>query len=115
MVITNDEENADRIKILALQGMTQDAWKRFGDSGYQHYKVIEAGFKYNMTDIQAALGIHQLARVEQNWLRRQQIWKTYSARLKHLPLDLPAPPRSETPSGFVAVSGERSPNCFIIA
>ncbi len=91
MVITNDEEKADRIKILALQGMTKDAWKRFGDSGYQHYKVIEAGFKYNMTDIQAALGIHQLARVEQNWLRRQQIWKTYSARLKHLPLGLPAP------------------------
>ena len=91
MIITKKQEYADRLKILALHGMTKDAWKRFGDSGYQHYEVVEAGFKYNMPDIQAALGIHQLARVERNWLRRREIWEMYTTRLKHLPLSLPAP------------------------
>ncbi len=90
MITTKTEAHADRLKMLALHGMSKDAWKRFGDSGYQHYQVLEAGFKYNMTDMQAALGIHQLARVEKNWLRRKQIWETYSARLKRLPLGLPA-------------------------
>jgi dTDP-4-amino-4,6-dideoxygalactose transaminase len=73
-----------------LHGMSKDAWKRFGDSGYKHYEVVEAGFKYNMTDIQAAMGIHQLARVEVNWIRRQEIWAMYAQRLKHLPVGLPA-------------------------
>jgi len=91
MIITREEQCADRLKILALHGMTKDAWKRFGDAGYKHYQVVEAGFKYNMTDIQAALGIHQLARVEKNWLRRKEIWEIYSERLKGVPVGLPAP------------------------
>lgn len=91
MVLVKQESHADRLKILALHGMTKDAWKRFGDSGYKHYQVVEAGFKYNMTDIQAALGIHQLARVEKNWRRRKEIWERYAARLNHLPVGLPAP------------------------
>lgn len=89
MVLTKQESFADRLKILALHGMTKDAWKRFGDAGYKHYQVVEAGFKYNMTDIQAALGIHQLARVEKNWLRRKEIWDRYSTRLQHVPVGLP--------------------------
>jgi dTDP-4-amino-4,6-dideoxygalactose transaminase len=93
MIITKQEHYANRLKILALHGMTKDAWKRFGDEGYHHYQVVEPGFKYNMTDIQAALGIHQLARVEKNWLKREAIWKTYSNHLKHLPLGLPAAAR----------------------
>ena len=52
--------------VLALHGLSADAWRRFSDEGYQHYEVVEPGFKYNMTDLQAALGIHQLARVEEN-------------------------------------------------
>lgn len=89
MVITRDESHAKRIKVLALHGMTQDAWKRFGDSGYEHYEVVEAGFKYNMTDIQAALGIHQLQRVEENWKKRRTLWKAYEERLEALPVGLP--------------------------
>ena len=57
--------------------MSKDAWKRFGDEGFKHYEVVTAGFKYNMMDLQAALGIHQLRRVEENWLRRQEIWGRY--------------------------------------
>jgi dTDP-4-amino-4,6-dideoxygalactose transaminase len=55
-----------------------------------------AAFKYNMTDIQAALGIHQLARIEQNWLRRRAIWERYDESLADLPLGLPAAAAPET-------------------
>ncbi|MEI6300065.1 MAG: DegT/DnrJ/EryC1/StrS family aminotransferase [Betaproteobacteria bacterium] len=91
MILAREERHADRLNILGLHGMSKDAWKRFGDAGYKHYQVVDAGFKYNMTDIQAAMGIHQLARVEKNWIRRKKIWETYTDRLKHLPLGLPAP------------------------
>src|SRR5690606_30987268 len=64
-------------------------WHRFGDKGYKHYQVVECGFKYNMTDIQAALGIHQLERVERNWLRRKEVWEMYRDALSDLPLLLP--------------------------
>ena len=60
MVLTRREEDAGRIKILALHGMSKDAWKRFSDEGYKHYQVVECGYKYNMMDLQAAIGIHQL-------------------------------------------------------
>jgi len=62
MVLARDERDASRIKTLALHGMTKDAWKRFGDDGYKHYQVVECGFKYNMMDLQAGIGIHQLKR-----------------------------------------------------
>ncbi len=96
MVLARDEERADRIKMLALHGMTRDAWKRFGDEGYRHYEVVECGFKYNMMDLQAALGIHQLARLEANWKRRKAIWDCYGAALAELPLRLPAEPAPDT-------------------
>ena len=50
-----------------------DAWRRFSDEGYRHYQVVFPGFKYNMMDLQAAIGVHQLSRVETNWLRRREI------------------------------------------
>jgi dTDP-4-amino-4,6-dideoxygalactose transaminase len=90
MVLAGREEDIARIKILALHGMTKDAWKRFSDEGYRHYQVVEAGFKYNMTDLQAAIGIHQMARVEQNWHRRRQIWSVYNKAFMDLPVGLPA-------------------------
>jgi dTDP-4-amino-4,6-dideoxygalactose transaminase len=100
MVITDDENRANRIKRLALHGMSQDAWKRFSDEGYQHYLVEEAGFKYNMMDIQAAIGIHQLNRIDQNWLRRQQIWNIYNEELKSLPINLPPPLEVDTKHAY---------------
>ncbi|MDI6448221.1 DegT/DnrJ/EryC1/StrS family aminotransferase [Anaerobaca lacustris] len=91
MVVTNDERGAARIKMLALHGMTHDAWRRFGDKGYKHYHVVECGFKYNMMDLQAAIGIHQLRRVEPYALRRRAIWDRYTEAFSDLPLTLPAP------------------------
>ncbi|MBI2610934.1 DegT/DnrJ/EryC1/StrS family aminotransferase [Candidatus Kaiserbacteria bacterium] len=91
MVVTNNEAYAERIRILSLHGMSADAWKRYGSEGYKHYDVVEAGYKYNMTDIQASLGIHQLARIEKSWQRRAAIWQQYNDELQGLPLILPAP------------------------
>ncbi len=91
MVITNSKRYADKIKILALHGMSKDAWSRFSDKGYKHYKVVYAGFKYNMMDIQAALGIHQLSRIEKNWERRREIWNIYNKAFMGLPVSIPAP------------------------
>ncbi|MBI4093734.1 DegT/DnrJ/EryC1/StrS family aminotransferase [Candidatus Kaiserbacteria bacterium] len=91
MVVTNNEEYAKHIRILALHGMNKFAWNRYGNEGYKHYEFVEAGYKYNMSDIQASLGIHQLARIEKNWKRREEIWKKYDEALKDLPIILPAP------------------------
>src|SRR3989344_1742469 len=89
MVLTNNKEFADKIKILALHGMSKDAWKRFSDDGYKHYEVVYPGFKYNMMDIQASIGIHQLKRLEKYHKKRKQIWDFYNKELSGLPIDLP--------------------------
>ena len=96
MVLAKSEADIERIKVLALHGMTKDAWHRFGDEGYKHYQVVEAGFKYNMMDLQAAIGIHQLRRIEASWRRREAIWNRYQESLAHLPIVLPADPEAET-------------------
>ncbi len=73
MVLASDDGGHRRAsRCWRLHGMSKDAWKRFGDEGYKHYQVVECGFKYNMMDLQAAIGIHQLARVEANWRRRER-------------------------------------------
>jgi len=92
MVLAKSEEDAVRIKSLALHGLTHDAWRRFGDGGYKHYFVTSAGFKYNMMDLQAAIGLHQFRRVEANHAKRQAIWNKYMAALAGLPIELPPPP-----------------------
>lgn len=96
MVISSDKDRIERIEVLGLHGMTRHAWQRFSDAGFKHYFVEECGFKYNMTDIQAAIGIHQLARVEESWLRRQEIWQKYNEAFANLPLQLPADIEPET-------------------
>lgn len=96
MVITKSEEDAARIKMLGLHGMSKDAWKRFGDEGYKHYQVVECGYKYNMMDLQAAIGIHQLQRTETNWQRRQEIWQRYNDAFTDLPITLPTQAEPDT-------------------
>lgn len=96
MVTAADEALIKRIKIMGLHGMTADAWARFSDAGYKHYFVVDHGFKYNMMDMQAAMGVHQLARVEANWQRRCEVWDTYMRELADTPLGLPAQPAPDT-------------------
>jgi dTDP-4-amino-4,6-dideoxygalactose transaminase len=113
MVLTQNEAQAARIKMLALHGMSKDAWKRFSDEGYKHYSVVELGYKYNMMDIQAAVGIHQLPRVER-WLeRRAEIWARYDRAFADLPAELPAPSEANTRHGLhlytLLIDEERAP------
>jgi dTDP-4-amino-4,6-dideoxygalactose transaminase len=100
MILARHQEDADRLKILGLHGMSKDAWKRFSDSGYKHYQVVEVGFKYNMMDLQAAIGIHQLQRVAPYWQRREQIWQRYNEAFADLPITVPADPEPETIHGY---------------
>ena len=96
LILAKKPEHAARLKVLALHGMSSDAWNRFGDSGYKHYLVTEAGFKYNMRDLQASLGLRQLDKVEPYWRRRGEIWARYMEELADLPLTLPAPVEENT-------------------
>jgi len=90
MVTTNNEEWAKKVKVLGLHGLSKDAWKRFADEGYKHYQVVSPGFKYNMMDIQASLGIHQLDRLEKNFEKRKQIWNIYNKAFEGLPVVIPS-------------------------
>ncbi|MDQ6775904.1 MAG: DegT/DnrJ/EryC1/StrS family aminotransferase [Actinomycetota bacterium] len=93
---TEDPEIAARVERLALHGLSLGAWARFSDQGFRHYEVVEPGFKYNMTDLQAALGVHQLPRLDA-WIdRRADLWERYDALLNDLPLVTPPPPAAGT-------------------
>ena len=96
MILAKKKKDASKIKTLALHGMSRDAWTRFSDEGYKHYKVIECGYKYNMMDLQAAIGIHQLRRVKNNWSRRKAIWEKYNEAFKDMPFRIPENPAPTT-------------------
>ncbi|MBI5456426.1 DegT/DnrJ/EryC1/StrS family aminotransferase [Candidatus Kaiserbacteria bacterium] len=93
MATTENDAYAQNMRVLSLHGLSADAWKRYGEEGYKHYDVVEAGYKYNMTDLQASLGFHQLARIEVHRERREELWQRYMRELAGLPLILPAPIR----------------------
>jgi perosamine synthetase len=79
MLVTNNPAYAERAGIMSMHGISRDAWKRYSAEGSWFYEVIDAGFKYNMTDIVAALGLQQLARREWLLSRRQAIAAAYNA------------------------------------
>jgi dTDP-4-amino-4,6-dideoxygalactose transaminase len=91
MVTTGSADWAARIRTAALHGMSHDAWARYSASGSAHYDVTMAGFKYNMMDLQAAIGLCQLARLDRMHARREAIWRHYDLELADLPLVRPAP------------------------
>ncbi|MGE3261273.1 MAG: DegT/DnrJ/EryC1/StrS family aminotransferase [Bacteriovoracia bacterium] len=90
MVTTSNEEGLAKLATYSLHGMSRDAWKRYSDAGFKHYLVEAAGFKYNMTDMQAAIGLRQMDRFEAMQTRRKEIWHRYMRELQELPIDLPA-------------------------
>ena len=81
MVTTNHDAWAEEMRVKKLHGLSKDAWKRYSADGFQPYDVLAAGYKFNMTDLQAALGIHQLARLEENLKIRQRYWAMYEEAL----------------------------------
>ena len=73
MLTTNNSKISDRVKHLRLHGLSHDAWKRYNKSGkYKMYDVVEPGFKYNLTNLNAALGINQLKNIEKFWKKEKK-------------------------------------------
>lgn len=89
MLATNDPGVARRVRVLSMHGISRDAWKRYGKGGSWQYDVEEAGFKYNLTDLASALGIHQLRKARYFQARRAELAERYNACLAGLPLQLP--------------------------
>ena len=76
-ILTNDDEFAERARLYTLHGISKDAWKRYSAAGYQHWDTLLPGFKYNMTDVQSAVGIHQLPRLEGFLQTRERYARIY--------------------------------------
>lgn len=90
MVTTNSDEIAKSVEVNTLHGIDKDAWKRyFKGSNNKNYDVIDEGYKYNMADLLAAVGIHQLKKVMKNLEIRKRYWNIYNELLKDLPIKLP--------------------------
>lgn len=85
MITTRDAALADRMRLLALHGMSRDAWQRYTHAGSWYYEVTAAGYKDNMTDLQAALGIHQLRRLDDFIAARQALARYYDAGFAGMP------------------------------
>ena len=81
MATTSNEEYADHMRILSLHGISKDAWNRYSATGSWRYEILEAGYKYNLTDLQAALGLVQLGKCETMWRRRAAIAEKYRRAL----------------------------------
>ncbi|HTH08134.1 MAG TPA: DegT/DnrJ/EryC1/StrS aminotransferase family protein [Acidovorax sp.] len=91
MAVTRDAALAQRMRVMRLHGMNRDAFDRFtSKTPAWYYEVVAPGFKYNMTDVAAAMGVQQLARLPQFVQRREQLARRYHAALADLPLVLPA-------------------------
>lgn len=81
MACTNNPEYADRMRIMALHGISRDAWKRYTAEGSWYYEIVAPGFKYNLTDIASAIGVHQLRKAEYLHYRRTELARRYTSAL----------------------------------
>jgi dTDP-4-amino-4,6-dideoxygalactose transaminase len=91
MLTTGSDDRAAFARVASLHGMSRDAWARYGAGGSQQYDVVMPGYKYNMMDVQAAIGLQQLKKIDQHRRRREAIWRQYDDGLADLPIDRPAP------------------------
>ncbi len=97
MLTTNNKVWAQEARIRSLHGISKDAWKRYSAEGFQPYETLYPGYKYNMMDLVASFGIHQLADVEKNLLIRIRYWKLYDQAFRNFPeLTLPTSPEKNT-------------------
>ena len=89
-IATNDDEIANRLRVLSLHGISKDAWKRYSSEGQWFYEISELGYKYNFTDLQAAIGLHQLKQLDDFNRRREELARTYYQALSDIPgIDFP--------------------------
>jgi dTDP-4-amino-4,6-dideoxygalactose transaminase len=90
MVVTRNEDLYNKMKVLCLHGISKDAWNRYSKHGNWYYEVVASGFKYNLTDIQSSIGIHQLRKIEKFNALRTQYALRYNEALAQMPeLELP--------------------------
>lgn len=85
MITTNNDEFAEKYRLLSLHGISKDAWKRYSAEGSWYYDVIYPGYKYNMSDIQASMGIWQLRRLHQFQQKRKEIARLYNEKFQEIP------------------------------
>jgi perosamine synthetase len=78
MLVTDNAQVAERCRMMSLHGISKDAWNRYSATGSWYYEVLAPGYKYNLTDLAAALGLAQFAKLERMWARRQQIAAAYT-------------------------------------
>jgi perosamine synthetase len=96
MAVTDRPDIAERMRVMSLHGMSKDAWKRFTDMGSWYYEIVAPGFKYNMTDLAAALGLVQLRRANELWEQRCRVAEKYSdafASVEEIELPIEHPDR----------------------
>jgi dTDP-4-amino-4,6-dideoxygalactose transaminase len=93
MAVTDDRALADRMRLMSLHGLSHDAWGRYSGGGSWDYRILAPGYKYNLTDIAAGIGIHQLARAEEMRLAREEVARQYREELAAIEeLELPPDP-----------------------
>lgn len=90
MAVTDSDELAERMRLMSLHGLSRDAWRRFTSTGSWAYEILAPGFKYNLTDVASAIGLHQLRRADELWEGRRRVAARYREALSGLPgLELP--------------------------
>jgi len=93
MAVTEDSALAARMRTMSLHGLSQDAWERYSGKGSWDYQIVAPGFKYNLTDIAAAIGLHQLERAEEMRLAREAVARRYHGAFSSIDeIDLPPDP-----------------------
>jgi perosamine synthetase len=103
MLVTDDDDIADRARLMRLHGISRDAWKRYSADGSWYYEIEDVGFKYNLTDLAAAMGIVQLRRAEELRLERERVANRYGDLLEASGLlDLVEPPPAPGPDAVHA-------------
>ena len=81
MITTDRDDWAKRFKLLRMHGITRTAWNRFREKGFKFYDTVAPGYKLNLTDLQSAMALHQMERIEDSYQRRTEVWKAYDAAL----------------------------------
>ncbi len=94
MVTTNDPKLAEHVRSLSLHGLSRDAWRRYSKSGSWFYEILHLGYKYNLTDIQSSIGLHQLAKIEKFLEDRRRIVEAYDRALAEIP-EIVLPPHGK--------------------
>jgi len=97
MVTTNDDRLAEEMRLLRLQGLSSDAWRRFGSKRLVDSRALRRGYKYNSTDVQSVLGLGQLARLETFLEVRERYAEIYDRELADLPIDIQTRPPHGSP------------------